>query len=131
MSQPVAFTPAFLDKVLTFLAPLFVAAAGGDMGTARQTVRATLASYHTRNDNELRLAALVVAFGFGALDALGKAADRALSLDQVMDLRDNATALSQAGDRAQTMLDTLRRRRPERQIKSMPLQIAPTAERRE
>jgi hypothetical protein len=28
-----------------------------------------------------------------------------------MDLRDNATALSQAGDRAQTTLDTLRRRR--------------------
>jgi hypothetical protein len=106
-----AMTPAFLDKILTLMAPLFVTATGGDVEAARETVRATLASYQARNDNELRLAALVVMFGFGVLDALSKAADPALSLDQVMDLRDNATALSQAGDRAQTALDALRRRR--------------------
>jgi hypothetical protein len=63
MSQPVALTPAFLDKLLTVLAPLFLTAAGGDMGTAREAVRSTLASYLARNDNQLRLAALVLAFG--------------------------------------------------------------------
>jgi hypothetical protein len=111
MSQSSAITPAFLDRILTLLVPLFLAATGADMGVARETVRSTLADYRARNYNEVRLAALVVAFGFGALEALGNAADRALSLDQVMDLRDNATALSQAGDRAQAVLDALRRRR--------------------
>jgi hypothetical protein len=111
MPPSTTITPAFLDKILTLLAPLFLTATGGDVNAARETVLATLENYQARNDNELRLAALVVMFGFGVLDALSKAADPALSLDQVMDLRDNATALSQAGDRAQTALDGLRRRR--------------------
>jgi hypothetical protein len=48
---------------------------------------------------------MIVAFGFAALDTLGRATDGALSLDEVMDLRDNATALSAAGHQCQTMLD--------------------------
>jgi hypothetical protein len=111
MSQPAVITPAFLDRILTLLAPLFLGATGGDMAAARDTVRSTLASYHVRTDNEVRLAALVVAFGFGALDALSKAANRELSLDQVMDLRDNATALSAAGHQNQAVLDRLRKPR--------------------
>jgi hypothetical protein len=106
-------TVAFQDKVLTLLAPLFLAATSGDMGAARETVRATLADYRARTDDELRLAALVVAFGFGALDALSRATSPDLTLEAVMDLRDNAITLSQAGDRTQTALDKLLKRRPD------------------
>jgi hypothetical protein len=112
MSASVDVTPAFLDRILTLLAPLFLAATSGDMEAARETVRALLADYGARTDSELRLAALVVSFGFGSLDALSKAANPALSLDEVMDLRDNATALSKAGDHCQTALDKLQRQRP-------------------
>jgi hypothetical protein len=107
-----AATSAFQDRILTLLAPLFIEATGGDMAAARETVRSTLASYHARTDNEVRLAALVVAFGFGALDALSKAANRDLSLDEVMDLRDSATALSIAGDQNQSVLERLLKQRP-------------------
>jgi hypothetical protein len=106
MSQP-GVTAAFLDRIITLLAPLFLAATGGDVEAARDTVRVTLASYNARNDTELRLAALIVAFGFGALDALGKAVNPGLSLDQVMRLRSHATALSRAGHQNQAVLDKL------------------------
>jgi hypothetical protein len=83
------------------------------VGAAREAVRATLVDYRTRTDDELRLAALVVAFGFGALDALSRAASPDLTLEAVMDLRDNAIALSQAGDRTQTALDRLLKQPPD------------------
>jgi hypothetical protein len=108
MSQPATITAAFLDRILTLLAPLFLAATDGDLTAARAAVRSTLASYHARNDTELRLVALTVAFGFGALDALGRAADPELSLTQVLRLRGNAAALSRASHQNQRILDKLR-----------------------
>jgi hypothetical protein len=115
MTRPAAITPAFLDRILALLAPLFLAAAGGATEAAREAAGSALAGHYPRTDNELRLAALVVAFGFAALDTLGRAANEALSLDEVMDLRDNATALSAAGDQSQAMLD-----RAHRQIEPKP-----------
>jgi hypothetical protein len=112
MSQPALATAAFLDRILALLAPLFLAATGGDIEAARDAVRSTLASYQIRTDAELRLVALVIAFGFGALDALGKAASPELSLNQVMRLRSNATALSRAGHQNQAVLDRLRKQSP-------------------
>jgi len=115
MTRPAAITPAFLDRILALLAPLFLAAAEGAMDAAREAAWSALASHHPRTDNELRLAAMVVAFGFAALDTLGRAMDGALSLDEVMDLRDTATALSAAGHQSQTMLD-----RSYKQVQSEP-----------
>ncbi|HEX3574708.1 MAG TPA: hypothetical protein VHU42_08925 [Rhodopila sp.] len=112
MSQPAAITAAFLDKILTLLAPLFLAATGGDMAAARDAVRSTLANSHARTDAELRLTALVIAFGFGALDALGKAVDPDLSVNQVLRLRTNATALSRASHQNQAVLDRMHKAEP-------------------
>lgn len=106
MSQPV--TTAFLDKVLTLLAPLFLSVTGGDAEAARQAVQSAIAGYNARTDEELHLAALIVAFGFGALDALSKAVDPDLSLNQMMRLRSNAAALSRAGHRNRAALDKRR-----------------------
>lgn len=107
MSHPVAVTAAFLNRILGLLAPLFLAATGGDLAAAREAVRDMLDGYEIRNDNELRLVALTIAFGFGALDALGQAANPELSLNQIMRLRSNATALSRAGHQNQAVLDKL------------------------
>lgn len=128
MSQQAVVSPAFLDQILTLLAPLFLAAAGGDSEAARDAVRQTLAEHRARNDNELRLSALVVAFGFGALDALSKAANKDLSLDEVMDLRDSAIALSTAEHQSQLTLDKLQKRPP---TAAMPADLPASAESRD
>ncbi len=124
LAQP---TSAFQDKVLTLLAPLFLVATRGDVGAAREAVRTTLVGYRARTDDELRLAALVVAFGFGALDALSRATSPDLTLEAVMDLRDNAITLNQAGDRAQTALDRLLKRRPDQALPTAGLAALPAS----
>jgi hypothetical protein len=107
MSPHTAITAAFLDRILALLAPLFLAATGGDMTAAREAADAMLANYNVQTDDELRLVALTIAFGFGALDALGQATNPALSFNQVMRLRTNATALSRAGHQNQAIRDRL------------------------
>ncbi len=104
-----SITAALLDRIIGLLAPLFLAATAGDVATARDAARGMLASYNSRNDEELRLHALVIAFGFGALDALAQASGPGLSLNQVMRLRSNATALSRAGHQNQAVLDRRRK----------------------
>lgn len=104
-----AVTAAVLDKIIGFLAPLFLEAPEGDITAARETAQATLASYEARNNRELRLAALAIAFGFGALDALSRAADRDMALNQVMRLRGNANALNRAAVQNENRLEKLRR----------------------
>jgi hypothetical protein len=104
------FTAAALDKTLAFLAPLFLDKPTGDIGIARQAAKATLAGYAARTDRELRLAALIIAFSFGALDALSRAVDPTLSLNQMLRLRGNANALSRAAHQNETRLLALQRR---------------------
>ena len=96
MSRPVTITDAVLAKLVAFLAPLFVDAAGGDTAAARQTAASVLASYGARTDTELRFVALIVAFSFAALDALSRSADPTLTTNQVLRLRSNANALNRA-----------------------------------
>ncbi len=107
--QSATITAALLDRIIRLLAPLFLDATAGDLIAARDAARGMLASYNSRDDEELRLHALVIAFGFGALDALAQAAGSGLSLNQVMRLRSNATALSRAGHQNQAVLDRCRK----------------------
>ncbi len=109
MSRPVTITDAVLAKLVAFLAPLFVDAAGGDTAAARQTAASVLASYNARTDTELRFVALIVAFSFAALDALSRSADPTLTTNQVLRLRGNANALNRAAQQNQTRLEDLRR----------------------
>jgi hypothetical protein len=109
MSQPAIITVALLDRILGLLAPIFLVAAGGDMEAARAAVNSMLACYNVRTDEELRLVALTIAFSFGALDALGLAANPDLSLNQVLRLRGNATALSRASHQSRATFDKQRK----------------------
>lgn len=111
MSFPAAMTAIVVDKILAYLAPLFLDATG-DLAAAREAAGALLASFGARTDRELRLAALTLAFSFGALDALGRAANPELGLNQVMRLRGNANALNRAAVQNERRLEKLHRQAP-------------------
>lgn len=105
MLNPATFTAAVLDRILALLAPLFLAAVGGNAAAARDAANALLASYEPRTNRDLRFAALAIAFSFGALDALSRSADPDLTLNQVLRLRGNANALNRAAQQHETRLD--------------------------
>jgi hypothetical protein len=105
MLNPAAFTAAVHDRLLVLLAPLFLTVVAGDTEAARNAARDLLASYNPRNNRDLRLAALAIAFSFGALDALSRAADPDLPINQILRLRGNASALNRAAHQNETRLD--------------------------
>jgi hypothetical protein len=112
MHRAPAITTVILEKVLAFLAPLFLDVAG-DIGAAREAAQVLLESYEPRTNRELRHAALAIAFSFGALDALSRSASSALSVNQVLRLRGNANALNRAALQNEQALEALREQPPE------------------
>jgi hypothetical protein len=112
MSQPATITAAIFDKILAFLAPLFLVAATGDIGAAQEAASAMLASYNPRTNREMRFAALSIAFAFGALETLSKAADPELALNQVLRLRGNANALNRSAQQNEARLEKLQKQPP-------------------
>jgi hypothetical protein len=105
MSNAASFTPAVLDRILAFLAALFLPSTAGNLEAARDAAGALLASYEVRTDRQLRLAALAIAFSFGALDSLSRAAEPDLPVNQVLRLRGNANALNRAAQQNEAKLD--------------------------
>jgi hypothetical protein len=97
--------PTILDKVLGFLAPIFLGAAADNAAAARGAAKSMLDSYGARTNRELRLAALAIAFSFGALDALSRSAALDLPLNQVLRLRGNANALNRAAEQNENRLE--------------------------
>jgi hypothetical protein len=112
MSHPATITATVFEKILAFLTPLFLVAATSDPGAAREAADAILGSYGARTDRELRFAALSIAFGFGALDALSRSANPALVLNQVIRLRANANALNRAAQQNESRLEKLHKQPP-------------------
>jgi hypothetical protein len=102
-----AITAAFLDKILGFLAQFFLAGGSDDVAAARAIAGEMLASYGARTNKEIRLAALNIAFSFGALDSLGRSVAPDLSVNQVLRLRGNANSLHRAAHKSQDALDRL------------------------
>jgi hypothetical protein len=110
-SLSATITPAVLDKILGSLALLFLASAGGDLAAARHAAACLLADYQVETEEELRLAADIVSFGFHALDALGQAMTPDLPLKEILALRSSAVSLNRQSHRSQRKLDQLRRER--------------------
>lgn len=108
------------DRILSFLIPLFLTSANGDANRARQAVEALLASYNPRTAKELRLAALSIAFSFGALDALARSASQDATLNQVLRLRSNANALARSAAKAELALQAERSEPSQDQDDSLP-----------
>jgi hypothetical protein len=104
-------TAAVLDRLVAFLTPLFLDATQTNVSAARLAARQTLLSYGAATDREIRLVALIIAFGFGALDALSRAADGALAVNVVLRLRGNANALNRAAQQNERLLEKLQKAR--------------------
>ena len=103
--------PTVLETILTHLALLFLTAAAGDPAAARAAAAQALAAYHAQTEEELRLASEILSFSLHALEALGQAADRELSLNRILRLRGSAVSLSREAHTAQRKLDQLQRAR--------------------
>jgi hypothetical protein len=106
-----SIAPAFLEEIIAHLLHLFIRGAGGDEAAARDAVLATLAAYNPADEQELRLAAAIISFGFAALDALAKAMDPDLTLNAALRLRGNANAAHRSGHQCQRTLDKLQKER--------------------
>jgi hypothetical protein len=104
--QPI--TASVLDRILIFLAPLFLGGAEGDLQAARLAAAETLRAYAARNEQELHLAAQVIAFSLRSLDALARAAAPDLDIKTLLRLNSSAATLHRAAMRAQKELDRLR-----------------------
>ncbi|HVY16643.1 MAG TPA: hypothetical protein VHB27_15570 [Rhodopila sp.] len=106
------FSPSIFDCIVAFLLNLFLPTNDHDPVRARAAVLEALAEYGPRSNRELRLAALSLAFSLGALDALSRATDQDLTLNQVLRLRSSANTLHRSARQAdETLADE--RREPE------------------
>lgn len=111
MQPSLTLCPAILETILNRLAILFLAGAGGDLDAARHAAQQMLANYCPETENEFRLAAEIISFGFHALEALSQAADPTLSLNQKLRLRGSAVSLSRESHKSQQKLDQLQNAR--------------------
>jgi hypothetical protein len=110
-TQRPGIAPAVMDTVVAHLALLFRTGTAGGETAERDAARATLAAYAAETEEELRLAAGIISFGFHALEALSQAAAPDLSLNRVLRLRGSAVSLSRESHKAQRKLDQLQRAR--------------------
>jgi hypothetical protein len=111
MSSFPTVAPAFLEEMVAYLLHLFIRGAGGDEAAARHAVLSTLAAYDAEDEQELRLAAEIISFGFATLEALARAMNPDLPLNAVLRLRGNANAAHRSGHQCQRTLDKLRKDR--------------------
>jgi response regulator of citrate/malate metabolism len=128
MIQPNAITPNALERILGFLAQFFISAAQGDTAAARTVASDLLASYGARTNKEVRLAALNIAFSFGALDSLSRSVAADLSVTQLLRLRSNANALNRAACKTQEALDRLQQAAPRPEPAETPDDLPASAE---
>ncbi|HEY0184289.1 MAG TPA: hypothetical protein VGC09_15875 [Rhodopila sp.] len=87
-----------MPLIVSLLAPMFLAASGGDGGLARQAALAAVDAYGARSHAELIASAQIVAFGLAALESLGRAMRGDVSPGMALRLRGNANALNRSAE---------------------------------
>jgi hypothetical protein len=103
-----ALLPAdiLMNLIVIVLAPMFLAAAGADIGFARMAVSETIRAYQPRNQADMIAVAQIVACGLAALGSLSLSMTGDISPSMVLRLRGNANALNRSAEQN-------RRARPE------------------
>ena len=114
--------PAFLEEILRFLAPTFVAGAGGSIKAARDAALASLAAYDAQTEQEIRLAAQITMSGFIILETLAQSMNPELACNTVLRLRGNANATQRALNQCQRALDKLQKARRQAEQQGQPVQ---------
>jgi hypothetical protein len=123
MSLATSVSAAILETILSRLAPLFLSGTAGDLTAARHAAAQMLGAHHPETENELRLAANIVAFSFQALEALSQAATPDMPLTRVLRLRGSAVSLSRESQKADHRLDQLQQARRQ----GIPAEVQPDA----
>ena len=85
-----------LNLVVTFLAPMFLPASGGNLGFARQAALHTVQDYQIEAHADLVTVAQIIAFGLAALGSLSLSMADNLSLSMTLRLRANANACNRS-----------------------------------
>lgn len=94
------------------LIPFFVDGPKTDLKTARSAAKRILDDYKSATPKELQLATQIIALGWGALACLRTAAAaKNLSVDQMLDLQDDAIGLNRSSMKATRMLDARQKER--------------------
>jgi hypothetical protein len=109
-----------LETILSRLAVLFLTGAAGDTAAARHAAVQMLETYHPHTEEELFLAANIIAFSFQALEALSQAASPDLSLTRILRLRSGAVSLNREADKARRALTQLQKTRQQTQPADQP-----------
>jgi hypothetical protein len=96
-----------INLIVTLLAPMFIAAAGGNTGRARVAALETLTSYQARSHASLVKVANIIAFGLATLGSLSLSMGDDLDIPAILRLRSNANALDRSTDRNERALKAL------------------------
>jgi hypothetical protein len=89
--------PSYLRAlVVTFLTPMFLPIAGGNLDHAHAAAMETISQYPAQDDLDLLIIAQLIAFGLAAVDSLGLATSEDLSVNQILRLRGNAVSANRA-----------------------------------
>jgi hypothetical protein len=97
---------------ITALVPFFVDGATNDQEAARLAAEGLLGDYNATTPKELQLSTQIIALGWAAMACLRAAvAAKNLSLDDVLQLQDNAIALDRSSQKATKALEVRRKER--------------------
>jgi hypothetical protein len=119
---------AILDTILPRLALPFLSGAADNTDAARHAAIRMLTEHQPETEDELRLAAQIVGFGFHALAALGQSTASDMPLNRVLRLRGSAVSLSRESHKAQRRLDFIqdaRRTQPDAAPQPAPPEPSP------
>ena len=127
-TEPLAHAPGphpfglLMTLIVSFLTPMFICVAGGDIALARAAAIETINGYRAETHSDLIAIAQIVAFGLAALGSLSLSLADDVSVSMAMRLRGNANACNRSAEQNRRAL--ARRPHPEpRQIE--PRQPAP------
>jgi len=102
---------ALLHTILHQIAILLLRGANNDIEAARQAAAVVVGAHMPQTEQELRLAARIVAFSLQAGEALAQAANPELPLTRVIRLRTGAVSLTREAEKAERRLEKLREAR--------------------
>lgn len=111
MSLLATLPAAIVETILTRLAALFMAGARGDAAAARDAAVHMVNAYRPETEDELRLAANVIASSFQALEVLSQAAAQDLPLTRALRLCSVGVSLNREAAKAERRLSQLQKAR--------------------
>ena len=94
----------FIHLIITYLTPMFLATAGGDILHARIAATESVNAYTARNPVDLLSIAQITAFGLAILDSLSRSMAENLPIALVLRLRGNAASLGRLAERCRRAL---------------------------